>query len=67
MCQNILFLFSFDNILLTIHSNSIFLTILFSHAFSSFFIIDLYFLIPAVIAKIFIPTTELVIPTDKKK
>ena len=28
-----------------------------------FFIIDLYFLIPAVIAKIFIPTAELVIPT----
>ena len=28
-----------------------------------FFITDLYFLIPAVIAQIFIPTAELVIPT----
>ena len=28
-----------------------------------FFIIDLYFLIPAVIAQIFIPTAELAIPT----
>ena len=28
-----------------------------------FFIIDVYFLIPAVISKIFIPTAELVIPT----
>ena len=28
-----------------------------------FFITDLYFLIPAVIAQIFIPTAELAIPT----
>ena len=32
-------------------------------AFSSFFVIDSYFLVPAVIAQIFIPTVELVIPT----
>ena len=31
--------------------------------FFFFFIIDLYVLIPAVIVQIFIPTTELVIPT----
>ena len=28
-----------------------------------FFIIDLYFLIPEVIAQIFIPTAELIVPT----
>ena len=31
--------------------------------FSLFFITDLYFLIPAVIAQIFNPTAELTIPT----
>ena len=31
--------------------------------FLFFFIIDLYFLIPAVIAQMFIPTAKLVIPT----
>ena len=31
--------------------------------FFFFFIIDLYFLIPTVIAQMFIPTAELVIPT----
>ena len=39
------------------------LTILFYHAFFFFFlIIDLYFLIPAVIPQIFNPIAELVIP-----
>ena len=42
----------------------ILLAILFYHAsFSFFLIIDLYFLIPAVITQIFNPTAELVIPT----
>ena len=41
-----------------------FLTTLFYHAFSSFFwIIDLYFLILAVIAQTFVFTAELAIPT----
>ena len=41
---------------------------LFYHAsFSFFLIIDLYFLIPAVIAKIFDPIAELVIPTEVAK
>ena len=31
--------------------------------FLFFFVIDLYFLIPAVTAQIFVPTAELVIPT----
>ena len=34
-----------------------------SCSFLVFYIIDLYFLIPAVIAQIFIPTAELIIPT----
>ena len=41
-------------------------TILFDHASFYFFsfIIDLYFIVPAVIAHIFNPTAELVIPTE---
>ena len=42
--------------------NSIVFNLILS-CFFFFFIIDLYFLIPAVIALIFIPTAELVIPT----
>ena len=34
--------------------------------FSFFFIIELHFLIPAVIAQSFIPNAELVIPTEKQ-
>ena len=41
----------------------IFLTILFYHAFFSFFYNLLIFLVPVVIAQIFIPTAELLIPT----
>ena len=41
----------------------IFLTILFYHAFSSY---SLHFLIPTVIAQIFIPITKLVIPTGTR-
>ena len=37
---------------------------LFYHFFKFFLIIDLYFLIPAVIAQIFNPIAELVIPTE---
>ena len=52
--------------------NLVLLTILFYHASSSFFLtIGLYFLIPAVIAQIFNPTTEHVmsigIPTKEVK
>ena len=36
--------------------------IILSYFFIFFFIIDLYFFIPAVIAQFFIPTAELVIP-----
>ena len=42
--------------------NSIVFSLILS-CFFFFFIIDLYFLIPAVIALIFLPTAELVIPT----
>ena len=38
------------------------LLILFYHAFSSFSVIDIYFLIPAVIAQMFNPTAEFTIP-----
>ena len=43
------------------------LLILFYHAFSSFSVIDIYFLILAVIAQMFDPTAEFTIPTKEAK